>query len=296
MKTPRKWTITKIGSAINDRHREQHAQRVRSGPLDQVLPSLIVLFALAPAIASANIEITEIMYDQVGADSGREWIEITNLGSETVDMGKYKLFENNVNHGLTAGAGGTTLSPSAVAIIASDAQKFLADYPNFAGILFDSAFSLSNTGEELAIKNGSSTVLTETTYASTPDASGTGGSLQLKDSVLVVAMPSPGVYPGTYAPIKKATPVGKTAVKKPTTTSLSKVTKNATIKNSSTDSPAYSAPVAAAGASPWTSTIPRLWLYVAGLAGVVLVGVSGVLLVLQRREETFNAADEFTIE
>ncbi|MES2006822.1 MAG: lamin tail domain-containing protein, partial [Patescibacteria group bacterium] len=130
------------------------------------------------------MQITEVMYDTPGSDAGREWVEITNTGLENIDVGKYKLFENDTNHGLKLVSGSSTLTPGASAVLASDAAKFLIDYPNFSGILFDTAFALSNTGESLAIKDASSTVLSTIEYSALEDANGTGGSLQLQRGAL----------------------------------------------------------------------------------------------------------------
>src|SRR3569623_180569 len=150
---------------------------------------------LLPSFVFAQVKITEVMYDASGADSGREWIEVANTGSENVDIGKYKLFENGTNHSLTLSAGSSSLAPNSAAVIAADAQKFLSDYPGFSGSLFDSAFSLSNTGEPLVLKNASSSALDTVSYAAVAEANGTGGSLNEKDGAWVAAMARPAIYP-----------------------------------------------------------------------------------------------------
>lgn len=259
--------------------------------------STAIIFAigsLLPAVALAQIQITEVMYDAPGSDSGREWIEIANLGSETIDIGKYKLFENNTNHGLKLISGAPVLVPNATAVIASDAQKFLADYPAYSGTLFDSAFALSNTGESFSIKNGSSTVLTSIEYSAEETANGTGGSLQFKDGSLVVAMASPGLYPGLMTPVpKKAAPAGKTTTKKTTTTPPSKATKNTTSKNETAGSPAA---VTLGSGTSLLHSLPDFWLWLFGLGAIILAGVGGLLFVLSGKQETLATAEEFNIE
>ena len=59
------------------------------------------LFVFSFHVAYANILINEVMYDVEGTDTDREWIEVYNDGSESVDLSTYKLFEANTNHGLT---------------------------------------------------------------------------------------------------------------------------------------------------------------------------------------------------
>ena len=115
----------------------------------------IFLFFSAVRFADGQILITEVMYDlEEGSDSGREWIEIKNSGGETIDMTGWKLFEANVNHSIASTSGaGFSVSAGGYAVIADNHSKFLADWPDFSGVLFDSVFSLGNVGEIVAIKN-----------------------------------------------------------------------------------------------------------------------------------------------
>jgi hypothetical protein len=142
----------------------------------------------------ADVQITEIMYDVSGTDTGREWIEVTNIGDTTIDISGYRLFENNVNHALTNAGGTGVLQPGGSAIVADDATKFKIDWPSYAGSLFDSSFSLSNTGEPLVIKDDSLNVLDSATYDSGMGATGDGNSLQRKGSSFVAGTPTPGAY------------------------------------------------------------------------------------------------------
>lgn len=153
-----------------------------------------LFIAAVPLGAHAAVQITEIMYDVSGADSGREWVEITNLGSATVDVSGFKLFENNVNHALSVVSGTGVLQPGASAVIADDATKFKIDWPQFAGTLFDSSFSLSNTGEPLAIKDSALEVEDSVTYDSSQGAQGDGNSLQRSGAAFVAAAPTPGSH------------------------------------------------------------------------------------------------------
>lgn len=155
---------------------------------------LTVLFFCTPASADAAVQITEIMYDVSGTDSGREWIEITNTGSAPVDVTGYKLFEANTNHALSLVQGSGTLAAGASAVIADDDAKFKVDWPAYSGMLFDSSFSLSNTGEALAIKDSALTVLDTISYDSSGGAAGDGNSLQRSGAVFIAAAPNPGSY------------------------------------------------------------------------------------------------------
>ncbi len=279
-------TNTALGFAINS------SQPIaKKSALRAARPSLTLFFAIgcflcAPYLALAQVKITEILYDAPGADTGREWVEVANFGSQNVDIGKYKLLESGTNHGLKLVQSSSVLAPNSAAIIAADPAKFLADYPAFSGALFDSAFSLSNTGESLTLKDASSSVLDTVAYTSTSETNGTGGSLNLKEGNFVAAMASPGVYPGPMTPVPKPAPVpGKTVVKKTTAVPSSA---GAALSNLPQESNAAS-----------LSLLPELSqpvLIGLGLLATVLLGAAGVFFIRQGREETLSEADEFNIE
>lgn len=155
----------------------------------------LVCFAVcAPATVSAQVVISEIMYDlSEGSDTGREWIEVHNTGGEAVNFTEWKLFEQDSNHGLKA-IGGETLAPDGYAIIASDAAKFAADWPSYSGLVFDSNFSLNNSGETLVLRccgkelSDSDSV----TYNNTGGGTGDGQALHRDGSSLTAGKPSPG--------------------------------------------------------------------------------------------------------
>ncbi len=166
-------------------------------------------FLFVPAFASAQVAITEIMYDLSGSDTGREWVEIRNSGSEPIDFSKLKFFEANTNHALTLSRGEATTSVGGYAVIADDPTKFMLDWPNFSGTLFGSSFSLSNTGEMIAIKNAALATLDSVTYTSSQGAGGDGNSLQLLNGVWSAGAPSLGqantVAAGSTPPVATST-------------------------------------------------------------------------------------------
>lgn len=163
----------------------------------------------APATAGAAVQITEIMYDVSGTDTGREWIEVTNTGNASIDISGFKLFEANTNHALSLVQGSGTLAAGASAIIADDDTKFKIDWPGYAGALFDSSFSLSNTGETIAIKDSSLAVIDTVSYDAAGGAAGDGNSLQRSGSVFVAAAPTLGTYAG--GALTDAAPAAQTA-------------------------------------------------------------------------------------
>src|SRR3989344_3909709 len=159
----------------------------------------MVFAALMPGTALAQTVISEVMYDLEGSDTGREWIEVFNAGASSVTLTEWKLFEADSNHGIVAYSGGESLGRGAYAVIADNPTKFLEDWPTFSGILFDSAFSLSNTGEVLALRccgSGSGLIDKDSiTYSLDSGAVGDGNSLHrpaVSGGSFTPAPPTPG--------------------------------------------------------------------------------------------------------
>ncbi len=147
-------------------------------------------FALFPQVTSA-MKINEIMYDIAGTDTGREWIEIYNDSDETVDFSNWKILENLVNHTVKFISGSETIPSKSYFIVADNSQTFLMDNPNFSGTLFDSVFSLTNTGESIALVDPSGNKIDEVVYSNSLGANGDGNTLQMQEGFLISAIPTP---------------------------------------------------------------------------------------------------------
>ncbi len=163
----------------------------------------IVLALLAVPMVKAvattgNIIINEIMYDLPGSDDEHEWIEIYNNDSVEIEVKDWKFYENGENHGLSEILGTTRLGPGAFAIIAHNASQFQSDYPSFNGNLYYSSFSLSNTGENLILKDDDLNEMDSVTYSSSWGGDGNGKSLQLvlADGSWCEGPPTPGAANG----------------------------------------------------------------------------------------------------
>lgn len=160
--------------------------------MNKILILLFVLLVLSPKLIFA-MRINEIMYDVAGTDTGREWIEIYNNTANSIDFSKWKVLENAVNHSVKIISGASIIPAGGYAIIADNDVNFLADNPNFAGVLFDSAFSLTNTiGETISLIDPSGNKVDEITYSESIGAKGDGNSLQLHEGFLIAAKPTPG--------------------------------------------------------------------------------------------------------
>lgn len=114
---------------------------------------------------------SDIVINEIGsyATSTHEWIEVWNKGDSDVDLGSWKFWENNTNHGLKAvSTTDSIISPNEYAVICQDGDVFLRDYPNFIGSVLDSAWSsLSENGEEVGLKDEAGNFIEKFTYLST---------------------------------------------------------------------------------------------------------------------------------
>ena len=150
--------------------------------------------SLLPFSAGAQVVVSEIMYDLPGADTKREWIEIHNTGSAAVDLMGWKLFEASTNHAIATTTAGQSLilGADAYAIIADNPTIFFVDWPKFNGALFDSTFSLSNTGETLVLRDATTINVDTATYNSDMGAAGDGNVLVRSGTTFVPQAPTPG--------------------------------------------------------------------------------------------------------
>lgn len=151
----------------------------------------IIIGLLAPIVINAQVKITEIMYDPEGSDTKREWIEVYNSGNTDIDLSTYFFFENNIYHKLVAQTS-SIIAPGAYAIITDSIAEVLADYKDFIGLIFDSAFSLNNTGETISMTNSAKQIIDTVTYSSDMGANNDGNSLQINDEQIISATPTFG--------------------------------------------------------------------------------------------------------
>ncbi|MBI2007530.1 MAG: lamin tail domain-containing protein, partial [Candidatus Blackburnbacteria bacterium] len=151
-------------------------------PVISLLTFFFLLFSNTVAAATTDIIINEIMYDLPGSDTDREWIEIYNKGSSSIDLTNWRFQEGSTKHTLNSYQGGMILGPGNYAVIIDNPTGFLGDHGGFSGMIIDSSFSLSNTGENLGLLEGVDAVSLsdEVSYQSAWGAAGNGGSLERK--------------------------------------------------------------------------------------------------------------------
>lgn len=113
----------------------------------------------------------DIIINEIGAfpSDTPEWVEIWNRGSGAIDIKDWKFWESNTNHSLhVVSSSDSMVTPGEYAVICQNADVFLLDYPNFIGSVFDSSWvNLSNSGEEIGLKDEAGNFVEQFSYIST---------------------------------------------------------------------------------------------------------------------------------
>lgn len=158
---------------------------------------IILVFLAYFSYASANLSISEIMYNGDGADI--DWVEVYNGGSADIDLTKVKLLISNStsNHELNGYSGSQYLHPGdyGVITITSQLELFISKWGNLSPI-FTSSFSLPNLKEgesaTVSINNGDkNSSIDSVSYYLSQGANDNGNSLQLIDNEWRESNPTP---------------------------------------------------------------------------------------------------------
>ncbi len=128
-------------------------------------------FALLMPLTASAMSFAHIEYNPDGSDHNREWVRILNTSPVPVIVTDLRLFEGGSVHRITA-LGSSELAPGASAIIAADAATFLSEHPNSTEVVFDSTFSLSNSGELLELRDRSGATVAQIRYQGMKPKSG----------------------------------------------------------------------------------------------------------------------------
>lgn len=122
--------------------------------------ALIVALLLLPSAAFASVSVVDVMYDVPGTDTKHEWVEFTT-DAAIPDIRAWRFVEGGVRHKITGTSG--VVPANTRFVLASDVATFKSDNPEHTGLVFDTAMSLSNSGETIAlVDEKGKTVLTHT--------------------------------------------------------------------------------------------------------------------------------------
>lgn len=254
-----------------------------------------LLLLSLPSVVSAEILISEVMYDLPGLDAKREWVEIVNTGDTNVDLTGWKFFEGDTNHRLTVVMGNALLLSGARAVIADNADAFLSDWPAFSGVLFDSSFSLKNTGELIAIRNAELADINVVAYMSSWGGKGDGTSLQFFETAWKAGSPTPG-EPNVMSGVTQ--PEVTTIINTEQTATVIKTEPETLNPEVSKKSVLAGQPKAVPDSSQETpvesSETDAMFKWLLALGGVLLLATAAVLF-LQRKDVVGSEADDIEI-
>lgn len=157
------------------------------------------VFALVPVIVSAQVVISEFMYDAQGSDSDQEYVELFNAGSTAVDLTKWK-FNDGSNHVLNVppkngGTGSITIQSGSYALLVDNATNFINTHSGISVSVIDAVMSLPNASGTISLINESGATEDSVSYSKDIGAAGDGNTLHrtsVSGTSFSAATPTPG--------------------------------------------------------------------------------------------------------
>src|SRR3989338_4569676 len=193
---------------------------------------IVAAVLFLPFAASAQVVINEVMYNPDGNDTGREWIELYNVGVTDVTMvagsgnGSWRMSDSS-NHTLVDPAGGVgrgslTIPAGGYLIIASDPAQFISGgYAGGSYSVIKSSISLNNNNATTSLIDGTGTLLNSFMYTNDMGGNGDGTSLQKNGGTWIAALPTPGATNATTAYIPPSSDTNSNTDTSTTTTTSS---------------------------------------------------------------------------
>jgi cardiolipin synthase len=106
-------------------------------------------------MGTAHVNISEVMYTTGGYDATREYVELYNPNNVSVDLSGYKLTNKSGTFTLPAG---TSIPAHSFLTVGKDSAAFAA-YKGFGLDVSGLTLTLTNTGDQLQLKNSAGTVV-----------------------------------------------------------------------------------------------------------------------------------------
>lgn len=120
-------------------------------------------FTIQAAAAAAAVIVNEILANEPGGDTAGEFVEIVNIGTTSVDLGGWTLSDGtSVRHSFPSG---TTLAAGQPIVVFAGAQAIPAGLTS-AVAASTGGLSLNNSGDSVALRSNTSTIISSFTYTS----------------------------------------------------------------------------------------------------------------------------------
>src|SRR2546427_1474590 len=123
---------------------------------------------VASSALAQSIHVNEIMFHPAPAapeDTGLEWIELHNAGTNAVDISGWRL-----DAGVTFVFPTNTVMPAGgYLVVAADVSKFQSHYPTVTNVVGDWVGQLSNTGEQIRLRDAEGEDIDSVRYADSGD-------------------------------------------------------------------------------------------------------------------------------
>jgi beta-lactamase superfamily II metal-dependent hydrolase len=109
-------------------------------------------------MVSFRVVMSEVLYDTPGTDSEEEWIELYNNSPVSVDIGGWKITDNNGTGGTYTIPDGETMAPGTYITIAANSTGFTNLY-GYEADIYGSIPALNNDGDALLLKDSNGNVV-----------------------------------------------------------------------------------------------------------------------------------------
>ena len=131
--------------------------------------AIIWAFLLGGAASASDVVINEIMYHPShtaaqAEDTGREWLELCNRGTNAVNLQGWRL-----SKGVEFAFTNITLPPGGYLVVAASQTNFLPRYPGVTNVVGDWTGRLGNTDDEIRLLDASGEVVNRVAYADSGD-------------------------------------------------------------------------------------------------------------------------------
>lgn len=138
------------------------SQNIRDSQGNLFQPPPVWRYTLNPSFRP--VVISEIMYHPKSERPQDEWIELRNLGVTPVDLTNWR-----ISDGVEFVLPSVILGPGEYLVIAADVAAFRTQYPSVQNVVGGWLGQLSNTGEEIEVRDANNSVVTEVRYADEGD-------------------------------------------------------------------------------------------------------------------------------